>query len=710
VFDRTAVPKGQICAIRGGFLVAKYVHSSGRLFLQLTPVLLAVLIFVPVLVLVQPAAAGNNQTINGTVQGNGVGLAGYEVSLYASYANSNPGWQLITSTVTDGAGHFQLSYNLASGQPVLFLEAEQGEVLLASCIGVGPSPASVYNAVVNERTTVAVANAFAQFVSGSQIVGNLYGMKNAASMAANLANPTTGAAGAVVSLVPNGSYTSTFPTFNSLANVVASCVANATNCASLFAATTPAGQAAPTNTLQAMANLVKYPAYPGYPADALDPVYLLSQANSVYQPALPHRPTSWLLFLKITGGFYTDQDATNLMDGPGAFAIDAKGNVWVDDNYIPQPAGHLACAGTRMMEFLPSGKSAPGSPFFGGGLSGQGWGVTLDPHGNLWIGNFGFQDPPCANLPQAAPSNSVSKFTPNGVAISPPQGYTQGNISWPMGTVSDLRGNIWIANCGNDTITMFPGGNNNSAVNISLGPIQGTGLPVRKPFGIAIDLQGNLWITGNRSGNVWELSPQGTLLKTLPASNNGITYFSHPIGNAADSKGNIWVANSDWLDAPCSSNHTLGTGNNPSVTLIQASTQLPLPPFNGGGITLPWGVAVDGDDTVWVFNFGSAPPFPNPPPVFVPTGISRLCGTNTSKCPPGMQTGDAISPSTGYQSDAFTRITAGAIDPSGNIWATNNWKIHANPLINPGENAIVIVIGAAAPVQTPLIGPPVPFP
>jgi hypothetical protein len=672
----------------------------------------AVLLAALILMMVQAAAAANNQTINGTVQGNGAGLAGYNVTLYASYADTNRGWQQIASTITDNSGHFQLSYYLAPSQPVLFLEAQQGQVLLVSCIGIGPSSPPVFNAVVNERTTVAAANAFAQFVSGSQITGNLYGMRNASGMAANLANPTTGAASIVLTNAPNGSLTSTFPTFNSLANAVASCIASAANCASLFVATTPTGQPAPTNTFQAMASLVKSPAYPGFPVDAQDPIFVLSQAAPIYQPALPHRRTNWLLFLKITGGYYSKQEASNLMDGPGAFAIDAKGNVWVDDNYEPQPAGHFACAGARVIEFLPSGKPAPNTPFFGGGLSGQGWGVTLDLQGNVWIGNFGFQDPPCANLPQAAPANSVSKFTPQGTPISPPQGYTQGNISWPMGTVSDRTGNIWIANCGNDTITMFPGGNNNTAVNIALPlpspPVAGD--PQLKPFGIAIDLQGNFWITGNRSGNVWELSPQGVLLQTLPASNNGITYFSHPIGNASDSKGNIWVANSDWLDAPCSSSHTLGMGNKGWVTLIPANTGQPVPPFNGGGITLPWGVAVDGNDTLWVFNFGSAPPFPNPPANFIPTGISHLCGANSSKCPPGMQTGDPISPSTGYQSDAFARITAGAIDPSGNIWATNNWKIHADPFVNPGENALVIVIGAAVPIQAPLIGPPVPFP
>ena len=54
-------------------------------------------------------------------------------------------------------------------------------------------------------------------------------------------------------------------------------------------------------------------------------------------------------------------------------------------------------------------------------------------------------------------------------------------------------------------------------------------------------------------------------------------------------------------------------------------------------------------------------------------------------------------------------MTAGAVDPSGNLWVTNNWKIDADPFQNPGANAVVILVGAAAPLKTPVIGPPVPF-
>ncbi len=89
----------------------------------------------------------------------------------------------------------------------------------------------------------------------------------------------------------------------------------------------------------------------------------------MYQPALAQRPTSWLLFLKITGGFYSAQDRSNLMNGPGNWAIDEQGFAWVNDNYEPQAPPDTACAGRRLMKFYPWGEALPESPYFGGGLS-----------------------------------------------------------------------------------------------------------------------------------------------------------------------------------------------------------------------------------------------------------------------------------------------------------------------------------------------------
>jgi len=662
-----------------------------------------------VLVACNGGGGGDQAQLKGVVRSGANGLGGYTVSLYANAVDRSDGWQRLAVDVADASGNFQIAYDRPQERAVMFVKAERGAVTLASAIGYAADmPAQI---VVNEQTTVATGTAFAQFVRGDQVLGNPVGMVNAVRMAGNLAQPVTGEAGIVVTRTPNGSETSTYATFNSIANAVAACVASERACADLFAATRAPGGATPANVLQAVSNLVKYPSYPGYPNDAQDPIFQLARTAPVYQPALAARPTSWLLFLKITGGFYSAQDSSNLMNGPGNFAIDEQGYIYIDTNYMPRPTGEYACASNRAVKLTPWGANAPNSPFLDGGLSGQGFGIVFDPAGLLWIGNFGFQDPPCDVLPQAATKNSVSLFTKEGVALSPAKtGFTQGNVSWPQGMASSREGDIWIANCGNDSVTVYPKGDPARAVNLPVGPTPIAGDPQAKPFGATIDLQGNVWVTGNRSNAMYVFSPSGALLETLPGTYQGRTVITKPIGNAVDSQGNVWVANSDWLDSPCPTRNVLGSAKNPSVTMYRTADRTPQPgsPFNGGGITLPWGVTVDGDDTVWVLNFGATPPGPNNNPALL-NGVSRLCGADTTRCPPGMATGDAISPSTGYLSNALQRMTAGAVDPSGNLWVTNNWKIDADPFQNPGGNAVVILVGAAAPLKTPQIGPPVPF-
>ncbi len=682
--------------------------------LATTVVALAVLLAAVVVPAGASPEAGH--TLHGRVASNGAGLAGYRVVLYASYPSGGPRWVALGADTSDAAGRYRIDYGdarAAHGQaPQLFVIASRGRVTLATALPKGPRWRDG-RVTINERTTVATGTAFAQFVHVQRIAGNRYGMANAARMAANLANPRTGAVGVVLASTPNGTETSTLATFNSLSNVVAGCAAAPRVCTELFRAAAPPGGRPAPNVLQAVANIAKYPSYPAHRGGSGDPLFELAQSTPIHTPALTEAPTNWLLFVKFTGGFYSDQDADNLFNGPGNFAIDAKGNVWVNDNAEPRAPHTIACAGRRLLKFLPSGRPAPGTPYFGGGLSGVGYGITLDPDGNVWVGNFGFQDPPCALIPAlAAPHNSVSKFDPRGNPISGDEGYTEGDIWWPQGTISDPQGNIWIANCGNDTVTMYPDGDPSAAVSIALGPTPRPHDPQLKPFGLAPDADGNIWAVNNRSSTLSVISPDGRLIDTLPSTYRGRTVLSHPVANAADLQGNIWVTNSDWLDSPCPTRTQLGTAENPSITLYDAERRTPYPgsPFTGGGLTLPWGIAVDGNDTVWVFNFGDSPVLPDgSQPTDVPTAISRFCGVSTENCPRGMGIGEPISPDTGYRSDALERITGAEIDPSGNIWITSNWKLEADPFVNPFGNSIVVAVGAAGPLKTPLIGPPVSF-
>ncbi len=646
--------------------------------------------------------------LRGTVASGGSGLKGYEVSLYASFVGPGGRASVLGRDTTGPRGEFTIDYQLPSGlapglEPILFVGAERGPAMLASAIGQAPVQGPV---VVNERTPIATGFAFAQFVDGSVIEGNRYGMLNAVHMAANLVRPGTGAVADVLRLPPNGPETEALRTFNSLANMVADCVAAAAGCKDLLDATTLPGGTRPTNVLQAVANIAKYPWL------NVATLFGLSLQQTVYEPALAkdQSPDAWTLFLKFTGSFSSRYDANNLMSGPGAFAIDEKGFLWGNDNYEPEPSNKLACDGKRLLKFYPWGERYPDTPYFGGGLSGAGFGISIARDGLVWVGNFGFAGAGCP-LPSA---NSVSVFRPDGKPISPDTAFTAGPISWPQATVPDREGNIWIANCAAGSVTVYRHGRPDRASEIVI-QAEKPGQTKMKPFGLAIDDQGRAWVAGTRNSTLAVIGPNGDLLEVIGAANReGRIQLRRPMGVASDSRGNIWVANSDWVDPPCPPTMPdRGPGTNPSIALFRRQPGGPAQmgtAFEGGGVTVPWGIAVDGNDTVWVANFGF--PFDllhpeNIPPDEPPNRVSHFCGVKTSKCPPTkQQVGQAISPDgTGYTSDALDRNTGVSIDPSGNVWLANNWK--KIPLVtNPGGNSIAVLIGAAAPIETPLIGPP----
>ncbi len=224
-----------------------------------------------------------------------------------------------------------------------------------------------------------------------------------------------------------------------------------------------------------------------------------------------------------------------------------------------------------------------------------------------------------------------------------------------------------------------------------------------KPFAVAIDAMGNAWVTSNGNDQVIELDRNGTPIGQIDGD-----FVNLPMGIATDRWGNVWVANSGAVRPPCA-----GDLDSDRLSSDDANTELPpekasvtlrtlhgeLQKFTGGGIFMPWGIAVDGDGNVWVGNFGG--------PRSGLIGVSELCGSQTGACPPGYKTGDPISPPTGYTSDGLVRITGVSIDPSGNVWLANNWMINAlENLENPGGHQVVALIGLAAPVKTPLLGPP----
>jgi sugar lactone lactonase YvrE len=639
------------------------------------------------------AGAAKRHVLRGEVP-----LRGMNVVLLAARPGSGRPVAL-GATRSSRGGDFSIRYRSSLGGAVKYLlatrpggAAEAGfpvpgnSYRLAAALGSGSVPG---RAAVNERTTVAIGYAMAQFLTRGRVAGKDPGLSNAAAMTRNLVSRRSGRLSPVLNSFPNGGSTTTRASFDSLANLLAVCRRQGGRCARLLELAGPPGGGPAGDTLAATVALARNPWH------NVRRLFALSRAvPSVYRPTLNagQRPDAWTLALRFEGRPET-------MDGPGNFAIDGGGNLWVANNY-EYSRDRLApvCAAENLLRFTPTGRAFPGSPYVGGGLSGAGFGIGIDPRNHVWVGNFGFAAPECAKQP---PHNSVSEFTLTGKPLSPSLeevlneknefkefqgGYENGEISWPQATISDRRGNIWIANCGNDSVTKYTQGNHEAATNLGEGLIG-----LKKPFGAAANGKGKVFVTGNENSRVAILKPNGIPTANSPIKGGGL---HRPMGVAIDSNGYAWVANSGKVPAPCPVKFNLLPGQGSAVLLKPNGELARQKPIKGAGMSTPWGIAVDGDDHVWVANF---------------TGqrLSELCGTATELCPAGKQrVGASISPrKSGYGFNGLVRNTAVAIDPSGNVWLTNNWKT-VSIKANPGGYQIVAFLGMAAPIKTPAIGPP----
>ena len=619
------------------------------------------------------------------------------VTLYRAGSTRDSAATPLGTAQTDSTGTFKLSF-LLPGDPhaVLYLIAAgpPDTVKLASVLGVAPVSPEV---VINERTTISTAYAMAQFVAGSDIGGTYPGLQNAAATLQNLVNIRNGDLALVLSRFPNGDATATMGKFNSLSNILAVCVETSAACTDLFELSASPEGSFPDNTLQAAVNIAHTP----WRQENISDLYEYSRNSQVYEPTPDSAPDNWTLALRYEGN-------SQKLDGPGNIAFDGEGNAWVANNYTYSldPLGHV-CGDDHLLKFTPTGEDFPGAPYQGGGLYGAGFGITLDHNGDVWVGNFGFTGtecpvPPGGNDNQELLWNSVSKFSSDGNAISPdgdltvnpviPGGYLSDEDARPQGMVSDKKGNVWVANCESASITKFVNGNPKQRKIYS-------NFGLDKPFDIAIDPMGNAWVTSNDNHSVYLIDTDDNT-QFIDDS-----VFQRPMGIAGDSQGNMWVSNSGALDPPCGE-HTpqsiidflKGISEDKPVPgasvsmIMQDRTPSAGSPYTGGGLYMPWGIAVDGNDNVFVANFNGK-------------RLSYLCGVNSSNCPPGFNTGDPISPDGGYTFDGLVRNTGVQIDPSGNVWLANNWEIVPAPT-NPGGHQLVVFIGLAAPVKTPLIGPP----
>lgn len=188
------------------------------------------------------------------------------------------------------------------------------------------------------------------------------------------------------------------------------------------------------------------------------------------------------------------------------------------------------------------------------------------------------------------------------------------NLNGPTGVAVDSAGNVYIADTGNDcirrvdpsgTVSRFAGGGGTSACSSSA--IAATSLSLSSPAGLAIDSTGALIVADSGRNCVRRISGAtatrvagGGGTSNCGTTTSGGVSLSAPIGVAADSAGNVYIAdtNNDCVRKVSGSAVTAvaGGGNNRSCGASLSSTNLRL--------TAPEGVAVAADGSVMISDTG----------------------------------------------------------------------------------------------------------
>jgi streptogramin lyase len=576
--------------------------------------------------------------LNGKVQGGQQPVATSTVQLYAvgNTGNASPATALIpsseyylgggsgcvnssgqtcyTTVVSDSSGGFTLTgdYTCPASNPSVpvYVVAAGGNpglspsgiynaaLVLMAALGPCNNLSSSTNVVVNEVTTVAAAWALAPFMSSYANVGssatNSVGIANAFLNAQLLANTQTG-------MAPTLPSTQTVETgkLYALADALAPCVNSdgTSGCTSLFAAATPTGGSAPTDTLSAALNIVKNP------GQNVHAVFTAKAPQPPFATTLVNAPNDWTMSLTITGGG---------MSSPTALGVDSLGNVWLANYNCPvdlfSPQGALIVSSSQSCSY-----------------DSELYGLTVDSNSDVWVTN--------EQTPYHGTSGSVTKFngdtqgqTPGTLFNSSSAYFYDGSVDFPLAMAADNNGNVVVANYANSSASVLNTsgtvihdsfGSSNAAFPVSVAfdslhgvwlanqsdntvtHVDSSGNVIARPNccdganGIAIDSGGNAWVANYYGSSVSAVGYSGSSL----VAQETVGGLNHPAGLVIDANQNIWVVNyrgQSFSELAGINAATVGAALSPSVGYgLDAS------------LLLPFGIAVDPSGNLWVSNFAN---------------------------------------------------------------------------------------------------------
>jgi len=303
--------------------------------------------------------------------------------------------------------------------------------------------------------------------------------------------------------------------------------------------------------------------------------------------------------------------------------------------------------------------------------------IGVDGAGKVWFAAFDSD----------SSINGGNGFIANLSSVGvPSKPYTDnGHVASPLALAIDAWGNVFVPNETTSTVT----GLSNSGKSLPGSPFNDGG--ANSPFLIAVNKAGDV-VVGASNNQVAELTPPGYVATALAVPPGPLLPILSALG--INGSGSIFVAdgNNQGLDELPSSTYAdpglstpAGLAFDPAGNAWVGNTGVGISEFLVAGGYTPvnyvnsvysvGGIAIDSAGNVWVANQD-------------PNGNNGVVELTNS----GTQVGDFIS-----AGGAFANANGAdnvALDASGNVWVAGD------------SNYVIEVVGAAAPVKTPVIEQP----
>jgi sugar lactone lactonase YvrE len=224
---------------------------------------------------------------------------------------------------------------------------------------------------------------------------------------------------------------------------------------------------------------------------------------------------------------------------PGGVAIDKSSNVWVvdsEDNRVEEfnekgtfVKGFGWGVNNGKAEFQTCTTCKVGLSGTGNGEFNLPTGISIDPKGNIWVADTG--------------NNRVQEFSETATFTKTlgTAGTGAGQMMNPEGVAANAKGEIWVSDTHNLRVELF----NSSGTFLKNVGTQGSGIgQIGEPEGLAIDASGNVWIADFGNDRVEEFNEKAEFVRQFGNTGTSAGQFNGPDSVAVDSVGNVWVGDS----------------------------------------------------------------------------------------------------------------------------------------------------------------------